>query len=194
MMNLVCLSCPWLVLAPKVLQLCTNHFVLVLCRPVWVSKAYQFFLVPSRSSNTPLYPSKVLRAKERAPTPYSSTVFYLGLTFEPLFSVWDSHLNPSRSWEHVKDSNSQSGNSLGSVRIHSLTLSYTPKSMRCDFQACFLAHNLASPCLGREPKARVVTISFVLVFLNANVKPLILFLTLLVQWKIKHQDSWEEEI
>jgi hypothetical protein len=31
---LVSLSCPWLVLAPKVLQLCTNHFVLVLCRSV----------------------------------------------------------------------------------------------------------------------------------------------------------------
>jgi hypothetical protein len=30
--NLVCPSCPWLILAPKVLQLCTNHFVLVLCR------------------------------------------------------------------------------------------------------------------------------------------------------------------
>ncbi len=30
--NLVSLSCPWLVLAPKVLQLCTNHLVLVLCR------------------------------------------------------------------------------------------------------------------------------------------------------------------
>ncbi len=33
--RVVCLvssSCPWLVLAPKVLQLCTNHFVLVLCR------------------------------------------------------------------------------------------------------------------------------------------------------------------
>jgi hypothetical protein len=29
----------------------------------------------------PLYPSKVLRARERAPTPYSSTIFYLGLTF-----------------------------------------------------------------------------------------------------------------
>jgi hypothetical protein len=26
----------WLVLAPKVLQLCTNHLVLVLCRFVWV--------------------------------------------------------------------------------------------------------------------------------------------------------------
>jgi hypothetical protein len=32
--NLVCPGCPWLVLAPKVLQLCTNHLVLVLCRPV----------------------------------------------------------------------------------------------------------------------------------------------------------------
>jgi len=32
--SLVNLSCPWLVLAPKVLQLCINHFVLVLCRPV----------------------------------------------------------------------------------------------------------------------------------------------------------------
>jgi hypothetical protein len=27
-------NCPWLILAPKVLQLCINHFVLVLCRPV----------------------------------------------------------------------------------------------------------------------------------------------------------------
>jgi hypothetical protein len=36
--NLVCLSCPWFILAPKVLQLRTNHFVLVLCRSVWVNK------------------------------------------------------------------------------------------------------------------------------------------------------------
>ncbi len=56
--NLVCSCCAWLVLAPKVLQLCTNHFVWVVCRPVWVSEACQLFLVPSRSSNTPLYPSK----------------------------------------------------------------------------------------------------------------------------------------
>ncbi len=28
--SLVCPSCPWFVRAPKVLQLCTNHFVLVL--------------------------------------------------------------------------------------------------------------------------------------------------------------------
>jgi len=59
-------SCPWLALTANVLQLCTNHLVLVLCRPIWVNEACQFFLVSSRSSNTPLYPSKVLRTKERA--------------------------------------------------------------------------------------------------------------------------------
>jgi len=32
--SLVCPCCPWFVLAPKVLQLCTNHFVWVVCRPV----------------------------------------------------------------------------------------------------------------------------------------------------------------
>ncbi len=32
--NLVCSCCPWLIPAPKVLQLCTNHFVWVVCRPV----------------------------------------------------------------------------------------------------------------------------------------------------------------
>jgi hypothetical protein len=64
--SLVSSSCPWLVLAPKVFQLCTNHLVLVLCRHVWVSEACQFFLVPSLSFSTPFYPSKVLRAKERA--------------------------------------------------------------------------------------------------------------------------------
>jgi len=32
--SLVCLCCPWFVLAPRVLQLCTNHFVWVVCKPV----------------------------------------------------------------------------------------------------------------------------------------------------------------
>jgi len=50
--------CSWLVLTPKVLQLCTNHLVWDVCRPMWVSEACQFFLVPSWNSNTPLYPSK----------------------------------------------------------------------------------------------------------------------------------------
>jgi hypothetical protein len=56
--SLVCPCSPWLVLAPRVLQLCTNHLMWVVCRPVWVNEACQLFLVPSRSSNTPLYPSK----------------------------------------------------------------------------------------------------------------------------------------
>jgi hypothetical protein len=56
--SLMCPCCPWLILAPRVLQLCTNHFVWVMCRPVWVTKACQLFLVPSQSSNPPLYPSK----------------------------------------------------------------------------------------------------------------------------------------
>jgi hypothetical protein len=88
--GLVSLSCPWLVLAPKVLQLCTSHFVLVLCRFAWIVEACQFFLVPSQSSNMPLYPSKVLQTRELAPSLYSSIVFNL-----------DSHLSPSRSWECV---------------------------------------------------------------------------------------------
>jgi hypothetical protein len=54
--NLVSPNCSWFVLAPKVFQLCTNHLVLVLCRSMWVSEAYRFFLVPSWSSSTPLYP------------------------------------------------------------------------------------------------------------------------------------------
>jgi hypothetical protein len=80
--SLVCPSCLWLVLAPKVLQLCINHFVLVLCRSVWVSEACHFFLVPSWNSSTPLYPSIMLRAKECALTPCPFVVFSLGFTFE----------------------------------------------------------------------------------------------------------------
>jgi hypothetical protein len=38
-MNLVCPCYPWLILAPRVLQLCTNHFVWVVCRPMWMSEA-----------------------------------------------------------------------------------------------------------------------------------------------------------
>jgi hypothetical protein len=58
MVSLVCPCCPWLVLTPKVFQLCTNHLLWVLCRYVWVSEACQLFLIPSQSFSTPLYPSK----------------------------------------------------------------------------------------------------------------------------------------
>jgi hypothetical protein len=57
--------------------------------------------------------------------------------------------------------NSQNGSSLGSVRVHSFTLSYIFESMRYDSLASLLACNLANPCLGREPKARVATFTLV---------------------------------
>jgi hypothetical protein len=83
MVSLVSLNCPWLVLTPKVLQLCTNHLVLVLCKFVWIVEACQFVLVPSRSFDTPFYPPKVLQARERAPTLYSSIVLLL-LSFKKI--------------------------------------------------------------------------------------------------------------
>jgi len=46
------------------------------------------------------------------------------------------------------------------VRAYSLTLFYIPGSMQHDFQDSLLAHNLATPCLGCEPKARVMTMDF----------------------------------
>jgi hypothetical protein len=89
--SIVCSCCPGFVLAPRVLQLCTNHLVWVVCRPVWVTKACQLFLVPPRSSNPPLYPSKgcelgsVLRL-------LLFRCFLLGLTFEPFKELGVRHL------------------------------------------------------------------------------------------------------
>jgi hypothetical protein len=75
--NLVCSCCSWLVLTPKVLQLCINHVVLVLCKSVWVSEACQLFLVPSQSFSMPLYPSK-----------WCELGSVLRLFLLPLFSTW----------------------------------------------------------------------------------------------------------
>jgi hypothetical protein len=87
--SLVCPCCPWLILALRVLQLCTNHFVWVMCMPVWVSEACQLFLVPSRSSNTPLYPSKCCEL--------GNVLRFLPLS---LSFTW-THLSPSKSWECI---------------------------------------------------------------------------------------------
>jgi len=92
--SLVSPSCLWFVLAPKVLQLCTNHSVLVLCRSMWVSEACHFFLVPSWSSSTPLYPSKVLRARERGPTFCFSAIYNLGFAFESIQELGVCHKFP----------------------------------------------------------------------------------------------------
>jgi len=54
----------------------------------------------------------------------------------------------------------QSGSSLGSVRVHCLTLPYIPRSMKCDSWASYMARTFASPHLDREPKVTVTTIIF----------------------------------
>ncbi len=59
-----------------------------------------------------------------------------------------------------RDSIYQSASSLGSVGVHSLTLSYTPGSMKCDSQASLLARTFASLCQPLpwlQPRARVAT-------------------------------------
>jgi hypothetical protein len=69
--------------------------------------------------------------------------------------------NPLKSVSEVsgvhRDSISQSGSCLGSVKVHSLTLSYTPGSPWCDSRASLWPAPLQPLCLGREPKARVAT-------------------------------------
>jgi hypothetical protein len=95
--SLVCPCCPWLVLAPRVLQLCTNHFVWVVCRPVWVTKACQLFLVPSRSSNPPLYPSKGCELGSVLQLLLFRCCL-LGLTFESLKELGVRHLVSELRW------------------------------------------------------------------------------------------------
>jgi hypothetical protein len=74
--------CPWWILAPKVFQLCTNQLV-VLCRSVWVSDCLSFFLVPSQSSSTPLYPQSATN-QETCPNFLLFHYFHLRLTFESI--------------------------------------------------------------------------------------------------------------
>jgi hypothetical protein len=54
--------CSWLILTPKLFQLCTNQLVVWFCPCEWIS-CLSFFLVPSRSSSTPLYPQNVMSQK-----------------------------------------------------------------------------------------------------------------------------------
>jgi hypothetical protein len=83
------------------------------------------------------------------------------------FHCCKKHLNPMSFGPYnrflnirgsIWDSNFHSGNSFGSVKVHSFTFFCTPMSTRCDFRASLLACNLASPCFNRKPKARVAII------------------------------------
>jgi hypothetical protein len=66
--------------------------------------------------------------------------------------------SPSEDSKVHQDSNSQNESSLGNVRVHSLTLSYNPGSMKCDSHASFFTRTFASLCLRHKPKVRFATI------------------------------------
>ncbi len=59
--------------------------------------------------------------------------------------------------ESFWDSNSQHGSSLGSVRVHSLTLFALLGTWKMTFGSPFWPATLQPPCLDREPKARIAT-------------------------------------
>jgi hypothetical protein len=60
----------WFVLTPKVLQPFANQLVCWFCAGLSERmNCLSLFLVPSWSSNTPLYPFKVLKVREHAPSP-----------------------------------------------------------------------------------------------------------------------------
>jgi hypothetical protein len=74
---------------------------------------------------------------------------YVSITFQwynELFNAmgFDSYNRTLKIWE-----NSPNRNSFGNVKVYSLTLLHSRTSL--------LACNLATPCLGREPKAKVTT-------------------------------------
>ncbi len=74
------------------------------------------------------------------------------------FSARTNHLQlPFENLGIHLDSNSQNGRSFGNVGVHSLTLSYTLRNMKCDSQAHSWPHTFVSPCVGCELKARVTT-------------------------------------
>ncbi len=67
---------------------------------------------------------------------------------------------PSKDLGVHWDSNSQNGSPFGSVGVHSLTLSYTPGSMKYESWDSLLACTFASPCLAHKPKVRVAIVKY----------------------------------
>jgi hypothetical protein len=64
--------------------------------------------------------------------------------------------------ESIRDSNSQRGSSLASVRVHALTLFALPGACDATPGCPSWPTTLQPPYLGRKPKARVATLKVVL--------------------------------
>jgi len=75
--------CSWLVLAPKCSNYALTNLLFGLCKFMWVSDCSSFFLIPFRSSNTPLYSQSA--ANQRAcPNSLRFRCFHLRYTFESI--------------------------------------------------------------------------------------------------------------
>ncbi len=71
----------------------------VVCRPVWVNEACQLLLVPSRSSNTPLYPSKCC---ELMSVP-QLLLFLLFFTWAPIWVLWGvESASQTQTFQHAR--------------------------------------------------------------------------------------------
>jgi len=64
---------------------------------------------------------------------------------------FDSCNHPLKIWKSIMTPTPKMRAHLGVWGVHSLTLSYTPGSMKCDSQASLLARTFVSPYLIRKP-------------------------------------------
>ncbi len=70
---------------------------------------------------------------------------------------FDSYNHSLKIWESIGTPTPKVGAHLGMWGYHPLTLSHTLGNMKCDSWASPLVRTFTSPCLGCEPKAKVVT-------------------------------------
>jgi len=89
--NFLSPSCPWFVLAPKVLQLCTNHLMFGFAQVQVSSWCLSLFLVPSQSSTTPLYHQSAT-SQGACPDSLLFCCFLFRLTFESIKELGAHHL------------------------------------------------------------------------------------------------------
>jgi hypothetical protein len=87
---------------------------------------------------------------------------YSNESYEPILDIyvprdfqWYKELFNPMSFDPYNYSLKIHGSSLGSVEVHSLTLSYTIGSMKCDSQASLLAHTLQALALVTNPRLRL---------------------------------------
>jgi hypothetical protein len=90
---------PWFVLAPKVLQQCTNQLVgwFYASSCEWIV-CLSLFLVPSRSSNTPLYPRKCWEPESVPRTLNLSVIFYFKLPLESIKELGSMSIRFALRW------------------------------------------------------------------------------------------------